>query len=310
MRSPLKITEGETETTETEIKSVVLNGAVFANWSSNYAKVREFYCDIISSLGENCFKGNTSLTKVEVGGSAETMPKAFLYGCTSLQTAKFDFPNLRKIDGTFISACKSSIDISMIVTPGVTNVAGYACQYSFLRGDIALTNVVALGGGAFKNAALTNVFLAGSLTALEQYVFQTTDKSTITNVVLDLPNLTTVAANAFNNQKKIRRVELVTALTDMGLVTNIVKFADNGSINELSIYVSKKQWTPSDEQKYDAESTPTGFFSDITDEEKATLDAETQKKVMGVFVMGGTRKGVFVHKTSIHDSKGLSIRIR
>lgn len=166
----------------------------------------------------------------------------------------------------------------------------------------------------YTSTALKEVYLAGTIDTLQKDTFRSTTGGTITNVVFDLPNLTSIysdAANhAFYGQKKIRRVELVTPFTDMGLVTNIVKNADNGSINALRIYVSKKMWIPSEKETY-SETNPTGIFSDITAEEKATLDAEIQKNVMGVLVMGGTRKGIFVHKTSKYDKPtGFAISVR
>ncbi len=166
----------------------------------------------------------------------------------------------------------------------------------------------------YTSTALKEVYLAGTIDTLQKDTFRSTSGGTITNVVFDLPNLTSiynVAANhAFYGQKTIRRVELVTPFTDMCLVTNIVKYADNSTINNLRIYVSKKMWKPSEKETY-SETNPTGIFSDITAEEKATLDAEIQKNVMGVFVMGGTRKGIFVHKTSKYDKPtGFAISVR
>lgn len=311
LRSPLKVND---EDGETEIKSVALGAALCASWSANAGNVLEFYCDIISSAGANCFKANTKVTKVEVGGSAETMPQYFLNGCTSLQTVKFNFPNLRKIEGGFISACKNPIDIATIVVPGITNIAGWTFQYSWMRGEIALTNVMTLGEGTFKNASLTKVFLAGPLTTLPKSVF---NGSTITNVVLDLPNLTSISQaqydGAFYNQSKIRRVEFISALKDMGLVTNIVRHANNGNIGDLRVYVSRNQWTAGADETYDAESNPTGFFAGkdtLTDKEKESIDEETLGKVIGVLVRGGTRKGIFVHKKSVHDPTGFFIHIR
>ncbi len=315
LRSPLILKEGDTETTE--IKSIKISKGVFANWKkTDYDKVLEFYCDIISDLLDgNTFKQNAKITKVEVGGSAETMATYFLYSCSALQTAKFNFPNLRKIESSFLTACKNPIDITTILKPAVTNIAGYAFQGTFWRGDIALTNVMALGEGTFKTAPITNVYLAGTITSLPKDVFRGDSGGTITNVVLDLPKLTSIHREqwyaAFYNQTKIRRVELVQALADMGLVTNIVNYANNSTIGALRIYVSKKQWEPSKEQKYDASSNPTGFFSAITDKEKAELDAETQKKVIGVLVCDGTPKGIFVHKASKYDKPtGFAISIR
>ena len=168
----------------------------------------------------------------------------------------------------------------------------------------------------YGSTALKEVYLGGTITSLQKNAFRGDSGGTITNLVFDLPNLTSIYSDqydsAFQNQTKISRVELVNAFSDMSLITNVVRYANNsGPITGLRIYVSKKQWTPSNEQKYDKSTNPTGFFSAITDEEKADLDAEIQKNVMGVLVKDGTRKGIFVHKASKYDKPtGFAISVR
>ena len=330
LRSPL-IVKDESDGTETTIQSVEVGQAALTGVALFSYSITKFYCDIISVLGTyssqskqwtgTCFTGNTSLTTVEIGGTAEGLPSLLFKDCSALRTLKFNFPNVRWAGHSYGQVVVSDlsnltpIDVSTIVTPGITNIYKSAFMCSKLCGDLTLTNVMSIGATAFQGASLTNVYLAGTLTELPDQVFR--GNSTITNVVLDLPNLTTIAYQAFGhpnaglNQTKIRRVEFVSAIKEMGLVTNIVRYANNSNIGDLRIYVSKKQWTPSDEQKYDAETKPTGFFSEITDEEKAALDAETQKNIIGVLVKGGTRKGIFIHKASIYDKKqGFAISIR
>ena len=316
LRSPLYVKDGDDDSTEVKSVRIGKNALAFNE------KITEIYCDIISALlaeadGSN-FAGNKNMTKIEIGGTADSVSGLILNNNTSLKTIKLDFPNMRSIGNknsqTLLgnNTSPNAIDVSTIATPGVTNVYGYALAHGCYKGDIVFTNIMAMGTGAFQGASLTNVYLAGSLTTLPQYVLRGT---TITNVVLDLPNLTTINYEAFGHataapQAKIRRVELVSALPDMGQVTNIVRFANNSNIGDLRIYVSRKQWTPSEAETYDATSNLTGFFSRITAQEKAALDEETQKKVIGVLVKGGTRKGIFVHKASIHDPLGMFIRIR
>lgn len=168
----------------------------------------------------------------------------------------------------------------------------------------------------YGSTALKEVYLGGTITSLQKNAFRGDNGGTMTNLVFDLPNLTSIYSDqynsAFQNQTKISRVELVNAFSDMSLITNVVRYANNsGTITGLRIYVSKKQWTPSKEQKYDKSTNPTGFFSAITDEEKADLDADAQKNVIGVLVKDGTRKGIFVHKTSKYDKPtGFAISVR
>ncbi len=319
LRSPL-IVKDDSDNTETTIQSVEVGQSALGGAGAVTYSMTELYCDIIGSMGATCFGSNASLTKAEIGGTADNMPTLFAY-CANLKTIKFNFPDVRKAGSTNGSSIfganvsPNAIDVATVVVPGITNILKGAFMSSKLYGDIVLTNIMSISAQAFQGAMLTNVYLAGTLTGLPDQVFR--GNSTITNVVLDLPDLTTIAYQAFGhpnsglNQTKIRRVEFVSAIKDMGLVTNIVRYANNTNIGDLRIYVSKKQWTPSDEQKYDAETKPAGFFSEIKDEEKAVLDAETQKNIIGVLVKGGTRKGIFIHKASIHDKPtGFAISIR
>ena len=179
-----------------------------------------------------------------------------------------------------------------------------------------------------NNANLTTLKIGGSAETLPAMSFK---GSSITNVVLDLTNLDTIAANAFSGQLNVRRVELVTRLADMGLVSNVVASVFNNNLgtgtylvnkvwqpNNLRIYVSKKQWTPTANETYDAEMNPTGFFlgkDTFTDTEKAMIAADpTLEKAFGVLVVKNganvVRKAFFVHKRSVHDQQSLVIRIR
>ena len=82
--------------------------------------------------------------------------------------------------------------------------------------------------------------------------------------------------------------------------------------NDLRIYVSKPQWTPSAAETYSAEN-PTGFFlgaDTFTAKEKQMIAADpTLKGAFGVCVrvVNGTlkRRAFFVHKKSPYDKIGL-----
>ena len=263
------------------------------------------------------------------------LPALITQGDKALVVAKFDFPNLRQGGSTagqtiLGNASPNPIDIATVAIPGVTNVVKGAYAHAKLGGDLVLTNVMAIGDGAFNGAVLTNVTLTGSLAALPANAFKGT---AITNVVLDLPNLTNVAATAFSGQTNVRSVELVSRLADMGMVTNVVAAAannanlgDNGYLvnkawqkNNLRIYVSKRQWRPSAAETYDAETNPTGYFlgkESFNDKEQALIEADpTLAKAFGILVVkSGTkvvRKAFFVNKPSPHDKiPGLIIIIQ
>ena len=342
----LQVIKGEDAANPIIVKSVVLSQSAF---NTSKFGLKELYCDIISSMGSSCFGNNTDLIKIEVGGDAEEFPTLLINKCTNLETAAFNFPNIKKagdgaqtIVGVNLTALKNKFDISTFANPGITNVLKNAFATSYFYGDLTLTNVMSLGTYAFSGAALTNVYLSGPLTTLPQYVLR--GNGTITNVVLDLPKLETIDKEAFGHasaapQKMIRRVELVSPLKDMGQVTNIVVFAANSTAslgengylvydeaqkkniwqpNNLCIYVSKKQWTPKKEDKWSTDN-PSGFVdvdvSNLSDKEKKLLDEETLKNVTGVLITkSGTktiRKAFIIHKASIYDKKqGFAISIR
>ena len=293
LRAPLVVKDASGSTT---VKAVNLGGSAFANAAS----ITEFYCDIIGSMGVNCFSSDTKMTKIEIGGTADNLPCPLFSSCTSLVTAKLDFPNLRRVGtgsgqlfgGTELKITNlKSIDVSTVAGPGVVSIRANALASKKLSGALVLTNATTLGSSAFKNAALTSVSLSGSLRSLPSESFL--GSATITNVVLDLPQLTSVAANAFSGQSKIRRVELASRPLYMGLVTNIVAAASNTSASELVVSVSTNQWKASAAETY-SETNTNGFFTAIAAAEKSSYPAGA----FGVLVVKGKNKGVFVHKTS------------
>ena len=331
LRRPLTVVDEAGE--RHAIANVVAGQSAFSGSSDLVA----FYCDILSFTKNDTsqFASNANLTRIEIGGDADSMQGLLLNRNPNLKTVKFDFPAMRSIgssNGQNIFGTQTSpdpIDVGTIAVPSVTNLFNYSLSRSFIVGNLVLTNIVSMGTGAFNGASLTNVFLAGPLTKLNEYVFK---GSTITNVVLDLPELAEVSSLAFSEQKYIRRVELVRTPADMGQVTNVIAAAASGNTNlgengyqvsgkwlpnNLRIYVSKRQWVPSEAETYSAEN-PTGFFlgkETFTDKEKQMIAADpTLKGAFGVCVkvVNGTlkRRAFFVHKKSPYDKGGLCIRIR
>lgn len=309
------------------IKSIKFGQSSLTPNSKVSASLLKLYCNNISSMGSSCFSGNGKMTEINISGTADTFPGLFLNNCAALKTVNVDFPDLRMIGDRPFGASNNSpdpIDVSKWATPGVTNIYGYLSSGSWrskaLYGDLVLTNATILGANSFFASQLTNVYLKGDLTILNEGVFQgsgvaAADKKygTITNLVFDLPKLATVHANAFKNQNRIRRVEFVTPLDDMNLLANIVGNVANTTVGELCIYVSKKMWKAKDSETYSANNTSGVFASKdtLTTEEKATIDAGTLKNVIGVFVKGGEHKGIFVHKASIYEkATGFAISVR
>ena len=347
LSSPLLVTDTtDSSAAQTTVTNVVI-GTRFLSWCSDVVEIR---CDIIGGFedGEGYyFCGNGNLTNVVLGGSATALKSRFLGGNKELKEARLNFPNVRAVgDAASTSAnrlllfgdeTKLSVplDVQTIVNPFVTNVYAYALDScGFIVGDLVLSNVVAIGESAFSGDALSSVTLKGPLAYLTNSVFVAQDNNvTLTNVVLDLPNLGTVAADAFKNQQYVRSLELVSVPTDMGQVTNILASVATGrnlatddmyymgswgQKKDVRIYVSKRLWTKAkrDAVTYSAETNPDGYFaSTFTDDEKKMIASDpTLAKAFGVLVVkkdDGTlvRHAFFVDKASPHDP-GLMLIIR
>ena len=328
LRSPLTVVEENGQ--ETTITNVVAGGSAFS-WSTNLVA---FYCDMLTFHGadNSQFAGNANLTRIEIGGGADSLPKLLLNKNPQLKSVKFDFPALRSVYGIFGNETSPDpIDVGTIAVPAVTNIADWTLNRKYVAGDLVLTNIAVMGAAAFSGASLTNVFLGGPLTQLGENVFK---GSTVTNIMLDLPELAAAAKSSFGEQRYIRSVEFRrTPAGGMGLATNIIAHAawgnnnlgSNGYLidgkwrpNNLRIYVSKKQWTPEEREVYDATNNPTGFFLDretFTDKEKKMIqDDPTLAKAFGVCVRVANgnlvRQAFFVHKPSPHDPKGFALHFR
>lgn len=330
LRSPLTVVD------EAGVRHAIAN-VVAGQSAFGSSDLVAFYCDILSFNGVDAsqFAGNANLTRIEIGGDADSLQGLLLNRNPKLKTVKFDFPAMRSIgslNGQSIFGFETSpdpIDVGTIAVPSVTNLFGGALSHRSIVGNLVLTNVAIIGDGAFNSASLTNVYLAGPATRLGNNAFR---GSTITNVVLNLPKLAEVSPFAFNEQKYIRSVELVRTPADMGLVTNVIAAAawgntnlgENGYLvfgkwlpNDLRIYVSKRQWVPSAAETYSAEN-PTGFFlgaDTFTNKEKQMIETDsTLKGAFGVCVrvVNGTlkRRAFFVHKKSPYDAVGTCIRFR
>ncbi len=359
LRAPVVVEgTGDAQTT-TEIKKVIIGKLAFGSGTvSDVAytlaseHMTEFYCDVVDGIVVcDNFSNDANLKKVEIGGPAESIGHLVFVSDPELKDIKMNFPKLRSIGenweffgGESSTTKPNAIDVQTILNPDVTNICKQIFTHSCVSGDLVLSNIWNIGEQAFYKASLTSVYLKGSLAELPMLVFASYDNgvATITNVVFDLPNLTTVSSSAFGTQPYIRALELqnVTSVWDMGLVTNILAEAAGGGLhknlgeeagmikgqdwipNDLRIYVSKKQWTPSEKETYSA-SNPTGIFlgkETFTEKEKEMIAGDpTLAKAFGVLVIayeenGETkvqRKAFFVDKRSVHDKMpGLSVIVR
>ena len=343
LSSPLLVTDSSNSSAAPTTVTNVVIGTRFLSWCSDVVEIR---CDIIGGFEDGdgyYFCGNENLTNVVLGGSATVLKSRFLGGNKALKEVKLNFPNVREVgdakdsllfgDDTNLSA---PLDVQTIVNSSVTNVYAHALENcGFVTGDLVMANVVSLGESAFARDALSSVSLKGPLASLTNLVFLAQDNNvTLTNVVLDLPNLGTVAADAFKNQQYVRRLELVSAPKDMGQVTNILASVATGrnlatddmyymgswnQKKDVRIYVSKRLWTkPQRDAVTNSETNPDGYFLDAStftdDEKKMIADDPTLAKAFGVLVVkqdNGTlvRHAFFVDKPSPYDP-GLILIIR
>ncbi len=350
LRSPVIVENADAGQISTEIKAIHLGHYAFGckdSWTLA-SNLTEFRCDVIGRMiGESNFANDSNLAKLEICGAAECIPQLMLANDPALKEIRLDFPKLRSVGSSWSifggdgsSTHPDAIDVAAILNADVTDVCNWALSDPCVTGDLVLSNVLNVGEGAFHKTTLSTVFLKGALAEIRQLTFgalDNDDNPSITNVVLDLPQLSAVSATAFEHQKYILSLELPSALKVMGRVTNILSAAAGGAMfkglgdevgmkkgqtawvpNDLRIYVSKNQWTPSAAEIY-SESNPTGFFlgrETFTDKEKEMIAADSSlAKAFGVLVIpkgngGICRKAFFVHKPSIHDKVGMLISVR
>ena len=338
LNDPLTLTGGS---------SVTVSGVVFGensfsmdnkNNTIEKSALKKFYCDIVDRLGGAMLQGNTNLTDVVLKGEkVSVLPGLMLNKCNSLTNAVLKFPNLRTLGDRIFgkeTTKVAPINVMDLLNPGVTNITSKLTQdkgSSFFYGDLVLTNVHAMSQNAFDDANLTSVYLAGPLEELKGDVFRGYTKQSITNIVLALPNLKSVNREAFVGQCNIHSLEMQRVPKGgMALVKNVLYPAAKGEglgkqyayglggwpTQTNRIYVSRKQWTPSEAETW-TESNTNGFFvgKPFTDNERTMITADpTLTKAFGVLVeyRNGNlvRRAFFVRKSSPYDKLGFVLHFR
>lgn len=174
--------------------------------------ITEFYADGLTDVGGTAFYKCTSLTTVAIGGTFTSLPSKGGYGgqglfhsCSKLASFTMDAPNLVSIGGdAFNSAANLVADIEDIcpsTLKTIGNKAFFMCGK--LTGHLKLYGVESLGKQAFaKCAGIAEVtIVSDALTEIPtnidngQGLFTGTS---LTNVTMRCPNLTSVGAFAFH----------------------------------------------------------------------------------------------------------------
>ena len=279
----------------------------------------------IQSLGIQSFHTCAKLQGVRMSSQSLTVLPAQCFAWDSgLTNAVADWPNLTFIgDYAFGGAGSMVADVAQMVPPGVTSVGYYAFgQDAKLFGDLVLTNLTALGELAFHSGQISSIRLSSrTLTAIPNQGFA--HDAALTNVVLDLPALDTIAYYAFgvwNGLSPIR--DLVIGATNLVAVDSAAFFAstrlenvvfwgacptDTGALDHIvqgvpssyqcAFRVSRQQagWT--------------ALASPLTEDEKARADFPGGA-AFGTYTTSGGKKVWLVQASSPYTPKGSVMYVR
>lgn len=164
----------------------------------------------VTSIAEDAFTANTSITSVDIPSTVHTIGMAAFYANTSLATVTF------QANSQLTSIGSAAFERTAIASITLPNSLTYLGNYAFY-GNTALTSITIPEGvtqilqNTFESAtALTSINLPTTLTSIEGEVFKGTALTSIT-----IPNgVTSIGTNAFANTTAL------TTYTYCGAISN------------------------------------------------------------------------------------------
>jgi hypothetical protein len=229
----------------------------------------------------------------------------FTYGLTmgssfgALTNFIYDAPNVRSC-GTMMGFSVLAQDVGTLVPPYVQTIGRWSLNgANKVYGTLVLTNLVLVSTGgkssrssAFSCGAVTAAEIRGPVTNLPYTILTTT----ITNLVLQLPNVTNVCKSAFKMKEK-GVITIYGKPWAYNQMTNLLMRVDGNKVSKLTLKVSKKQGWKEYAKDYGddfpKESRPEGCFG-VWREPNGT----------------GTRGAWMVHFPQPDDPTGLCIRVQ
>ena len=181
----------------------------------------------IVTIGQEAFKGNTTLKYLTLPNTITTINASAFEGCTKLIDLKFDTANSQSalvttIGAKAFSGCTSlknlvGLDFTAVTTIGAN--AFYNCKV-MVYNNLTI-KASSIGANAFQNCAkLTNVTLDSTIKTLPNYIFS--GCSGLVSVTLPT-TVTAINTYAFNGCTKLATIENL----DFSKITSIGAYAFN-----------------------------------------------------------------------------------
>ena len=166
---------------------------------------------IVQSIGDNAFKGNTTLTTVVFPESIETIGSNVFNGCTNLTDVGLNH-GLTNIGNNTFQGCTSLASITLPTS--IQSIGDYAFSECTALSEVNLPEgLTTIYAHAFGNCtSLISIDLPGSIQSIGSYAFS--ECTALSEVNLS-EGLTTIYAYAFQNCTSLERIDLPDSITTM-----------------------------------------------------------------------------------------------
>lgn len=181
--------------------------------------LQSFDLNGITTIGSSVFSGCSSLSYINLTG-VESIGGSAFSNCSKLNN--IDLSTVNYIGSSAFSGCSSleSIDLTSAVAIGyLPNESGYYSDgYSFedctsLKEVIFGNNLQVLYSRSFRNTAIENITLPGSLTSIANEVFENCKKL----ISVEIPSsITAISSEAFYGCSSLSSVSMETGLSSIG----------------------------------------------------------------------------------------------
>jgi len=124
----------------------------------------------VTSIGEEAFADDTSLTSVTIPGSVTNIGDDAFFYCTSLTSVTIPH-SVTSIGGSAFQECSSLTSVT--IPNSVTSIGYGAFAYCYSLTSVTILNgVTSIGSYAFFACGLTSVTIPSSVTSIGQYAFE------------------------------------------------------------------------------------------------------------------------------------------
>ena len=161
--------------------------------------------DSVTSIGDEAFKYDTSLTSVTIGSSVAIIGDYAFYGNTALTSVSIG----NSVTSIGTSAFQGNTALTSVTIPdSVTSIGTYAF---YVTGLTSVTfsgtpNLTSIGQGVLSNTALTSIIIPNSVTSIGEGAFYFDTE--LTSVTIG-NSVTSIADNAFGASTKLTSVEFL-----------------------------------------------------------------------------------------------------